>query len=106
MKKFVNLVILFTFVFSLSAASFAQTPFYDRREQRQRARIRQGVRTDELTRREALRLRAEQGAIRAFERRAERDGRVTCRERNRLDRMLDRSGRDIYRQRHDRQDRD
>jgi hypothetical protein len=93
-------------VLGLSAAGLAQAPVYDRREHRQRLRINHGIRTGEITRREAVRLRAQQGAIRAYERRAERDCRVTRRELNRLDRMLDRSGRSIYRQSHDRRDRD
>jgi hypothetical protein len=105
MKKLVNLLLLFTFVLGMSAVGLAQAPFYDRREHRQRARIRHGIRAGEITRREAVRLRASQGVIRAYERRAERDGRLTRRERNHLDRLLDRSSRRIYRQSHDNQER-
>jgi len=75
------------------------------REYRQQQRIFHGVRSDELTRREFGRLEAEQAGIRAYERRARSDGHLSLHERRRLDNMLDRSSRDIYRQTHDRQDR-
>ena len=75
------------------------------REYRQQQRIFHGVRSDELTGREFRRLEAEQAGIRAYERRARSDGSLSFRERRRLDNMLDRSSRDIYRQTHDRQDR-
>lgn len=88
----------------LSATAVAHTPI-DRRERHQQQRIRQGKRSGELTRRELVRLETEQAAIRAYERRAKRDGELTFRERRRLDHLLDRSSRDIYRQKHDRRDR-
>jgi hypothetical protein len=79
----------------------------NRREYSQRNRIREGIRSGELTRREAGRLTHQQRRIESYERRSRLDdGRLDRYERRRLDRMLDRSGRDIYRQKHDRQDRD
>ena len=75
------------------------------REYRQQHRIFHGVRNEELTRREFARLEAQQAGIRAYERRARSDGNLTIHERRRLDNMLDRSSRNIYRQTHDRQDR-
>lgn len=76
------------------------------RQGRQTARIRQGVRSGELTRRETVRLAAEQAAIRtqeAFYRRS--GGEFTARERARLQRELQQASRHIYRQKHDAQDR-
>lgn len=76
------------------------------RQGRQTARIRQGVRSGELTRRETQRLAAEQASIRsqeAFYRRS--GGQFTARERARIQRELQQSSRHIYRQKHDRQDR-
>jgi hypothetical protein len=79
----------------------------NRREYSQRNRIRQGIRSGELTRGEAHRLVNQQRRIEAYERRSRLDdGRLDRRERRNLDRMLDRSNRDIYRQKTDRQDRD
>ena len=97
----------------LSVTGLAQGRYcrrYDnvnRREYSQRNRIREGVRSGELTRREAGRLINQQRRIESYERRSRLDdGRLDRHERRRLDQMLDRSNRDIYREKHDRQDRD
>jgi hypothetical protein len=79
----------------------------NRRQDYQRDRIRDGIRSRELTRREAGRLIYQQRRIERYEYRSRRDGGgLDYRERRRLDQMLDRSGRNIYRQKNDRQDRD
>lgn len=79
----------------------------NRRQDYQRDRIRNGVRSGELTRREAGRLIHQQRRIESYERRSRLDdGRLDRHERRNIDRMLDRSNRDIYRQKTDRQDRD
>jgi hypothetical protein len=79
----------------------------NRREYSQRNRIRDGIRSGELTRGEAYRLINEQRRIESYERRSRLDdGRLDWQERRRRDQMLDRSNRDIYREKHDRQDRD
>ena len=75
------------------------------RQREQEARIRQGIRSGELTRREARRLEAEQLRIRAIEARARRDGVITPFERARIQRELDQASRNIYREKNDRQDR-
>jgi hypothetical protein len=102
MKKLIG-----SFVVLLGAAviASAHTPLIDKREHHQQARIREGLKSGELTRREFLRLESEQSRIRFAEAKAKSDGIVTCRERLRLNRMLDRASRDIYRQKHDGQDR-
>jgi hypothetical protein len=105
MKRFVSIILSAAFVLGLSAVSMAQARGVNGRERCERGRIQQGVRSGELTRREAERLRAEQFRIRAYEARARSDGSLSRRERYRLDEMLDRAGRDIYRQKHDNQDR-
>lgn len=85
------------------AGTRTETPRVDRREQRQRQRIYQGVRSGELTARETRKLPREQAHIRRAEARAQADGTVTAQERRRLNRELNRSSRHIYRQKHDRQ---
>ncbi len=76
------------------------------RERNQQQRIRQGVRSGELTHREALRLEREQARIRLAEARARRSGgEFTLRERARVQRELNQSSRHIRHQKHDRQDR-
>jgi hypothetical protein len=76
------------------------------RQYNQRQRIRQGVRSGELTRVEAARLQRREAQIRLNEARARRSGgEFTPRERARIQRQLNRSSRAIYRQKHDAQDR-
>jgi hypothetical protein len=101
------LCILFsTAAIGAGTAAMAGPPRHvNAREYHQQQRIFHGVRGDELTRREFGRLEAQQAGIRVYERRARSDGDLSFRERRRLANMLDRSSRNIYRQTHDRQDR-
>ena len=81
------------------------TPIVDQRQDNQRARIRDGVKSGELTKREAARLRAEQRGISAEKQMAKADGVVTPAERAGLRRDQNRASRDIARQKHDTQKR-
>ena len=108
MKKIVSLILTTVFALGLSIATFAQstnTPRVDRRERNQHRRIRQGVRSGELNKREARRLRHQERVTHAEEAAAKADGKVTKRERRRLNRRENRTSRHIYRQKHDRQKR-
>jgi len=89
---------------TLCAPLFAVNPI-DRREQNQNTRIRQGVKSGELTRNETRRLRKEEAKIRAFEQKAKSDGEISKKEARKMDRFLDKAGKDISRQKHDKQDR-
>jgi hypothetical protein len=72
----------------------------------QRQRIRQGVRSGELTRPEASRLLRGHVALNREYARDRRDGGgLTFAERWKLDKQQDRLSRSIFRQKHDRQDR-
>jgi hypothetical protein len=82
-----------------------KTPLIDKREQNQKARIKQGVKSGELTKKEAVRLRAEQRKIENDKAKAQADGKVTPAERKKIRREERRSSRDIYRQKHDPQKR-
>ena len=73
---------------------------HDRRQNRQGARIQQGVKSGELTQGEASRLRQQQRRINRVENRAEADGTVTGAEKARLENMQDRASRNIYRKKH------
>ena len=76
------------------------------REHREQVRIRQGVKSGELTRRETIRLKKEQARIRVNERFAKKSGgEFTAAERARIQKELNAASRDIYRQKHDGQDR-
>lgn len=76
------------------------------RERREQQRIRQGIRSGELTRREAGQLEANQARIRVDEAYARRSGgQLTAAERRRLQGRLNRNSNAIYKQKHDRQER-
>jgi hypothetical protein len=105
MKRLVTIFLSALFLLGASSVSMAGTGWINRREHRQQSRIREGIRSGELTRREAVRLEGQQARIRVAERFARADGHLTLRERARLDRGLDRANRNIYRQKHDGQDR-
>ena len=106
MKRVVSIMVLITVVFGLGMSVMAQrTPSVDRREHRQQRRIRQGVKSGELNKREAARLEAGQARTRRMEHRAKADGTVTRRERARLQHRENRTSRRIYRQKHDNQKR-
>jgi hypothetical protein len=106
MKRIVSILLSAMFVLALGISVSAQrTPSVDRREHRQQRRIHQGVKSGELTRREAARMERQQARTRRIERRAKADGTVTAKERARLQHRENRTSRRIYRQKHDRQNR-
>ena len=92
------------FAVSASEADVA-TPRIDQRQANQERRIDHGVASGALTAREAHRLQHQQVRIDRAENRAKADGDVTRRERAGLHLMQDRASRQIYRQKHDRQQR-
>ena len=95
-------------ILALSATALpalAGTPRLDAREQNQRERIAQGIRSGELTRPEARRLVRGEVRLHRHERLARADVVITRAERYRLDRHADRMSGRIYRQKHGRQSR-
>src|SRR5262245_5714527 len=109
MKRFMKWFVMAALVaFIIPAAGLAQEQQngINERQRNQRERIRQGVRSGELTRAEAARLRRQEAQIRRNEARARQSGgEFTPRERARIQRQLNRESRRIYRQKHDAQDR-
>lgn len=89
----------------LVTTASAGTPALDQRQQNQAQRIRQGVRSGELTRPETRRLVHGQRELRRDERAAKADGVVTARERAGLQHEANQQSRRIHRQKHDAQDR-
>lgn len=88
-----------------AAPVLAGTPGLDARQQNQKERIAQGVRSGELTRPETRRLVAGEIRLARNERIAKSDGVVTSRERAGLHRQANRISKRIYRQKHDGQSR-
>ena len=83
------------------AAALGQTtPGVNRRQRIQRNRVKAGVISSQVTRREVRSIRRSTAATRRFERKAKADGRVTWRERSRLHRKENRASRKIFRAKH------
>ena len=100
MKKISVILLAGVLASLISSAAMAGTPRIDRREAAQRARIVDGRRSGELTRREMARLNAGQRQVHRMERRAGADGVVTRGERRRIERVQDRESRAIHRLKH------
>ena len=75
-------------------------PRIQQREQNQENRIQQGIKSGQLTPREAGRLEAQQARIAQDEARMKADGALTRAERKKLHREQDRASRNIYRKKH------
>ncbi|TWJ32705.1 hypothetical protein [Geobacter argillaceus] len=75
-------------------------PGIQQREQNQEKRIQQGIKSGELTPKEAGRLETEQARIKQDEARMKADGNLTKKERAKLRREQNRASRDIYRKKH------
>ena len=86
-----------------SVLAQTNTPIANARQENQKERIAEGVKSGELTKRETARLRAEQRAIRAEKRMAKADGKVTAAERAKLRHDQNKASADIYKQKHDAQ---
>lgn len=110
MKKFSAVVLTLAGVLGVVSASQAdphraRDPGVNQRQQNQRERIQQGVKSGELTRRETGRLAEEQRDVRQLERAYKSDGTLTGAERRDLQHEQNQASHDIYRQKHDGQDR-
>jgi hypothetical protein len=93
-------VIFVTTILALMWCSAAWAERSNIREHRQEQRIRQGIRSGEITRPEVRRLKTEQGRIDRAYHRASADGHLNWRERQRLDKLQDIASRHIYRTKH------
>lgn len=110
MKKLIGLGFAsLLLIAGLAADSFAQNGKYqtvNKRQRNQQGRIYNGINSGELTRREAYRAEQQQYRINRTEQRYRNSGdKLTWRERYILDQRQDKASRNIYRQKHDKQDR-
>lgn len=99
---------LFVMICGLSLEAAAQQDKragVNKHQRHQQKRIYKGVKSEELTRKEFYRLEREQAQIRQMERRFKSDGKLTKRERARLAYEQKQASRHIYKQKHDKQDR-
>lgn len=92
---------------ALPALAFAQatpaTQGIDKRKAEQQQRIDQGVKSGQLTPREAARLEKGQAKVQRMEDKAKADGVVTAKERKQLAHEQDKQSKRIAREKHDRQ---
>lgn len=105
----ISLALLVAGVLGVAGLGQAQAgtrdPGVNNRQQNQHQRVKQGVRSGELTRRETGALAREQRNIRQLERAYKSDGELTRAERADLHQEQNQASRHIYNQKHDAQDR-
>ena len=105
MKTLVAMAALAMLAAGSASADGTRSPGVNARQHNQHARIHQGVRSGELTRREAHKVREGQRDVRQLERAYKSDGTLTRSERADLHHEQNQASRDIHRQKHDAQDR-
>lgn len=98
-----RVVVAVILIMAFAAPVFAgpKSPGVDRREHKQKQRIKQGVKSGALTKDEARALAAEQKAIRVKEREMKSDGSLTREERKELHQDLNEASKNIAEQKHD-----
>lgn len=101
-----NRLIAFAALSAAALPALAQTTSttrIDQRQANQERRIDAGVKSGQLTDKEAARLEKGQARIRKMEDKAAADGKVTKKERAKIEAAQDRQSRRIAKQKHDRQ---
>ena len=101
MKQVIFVLLLITFAGIAEAQT--STPGINERQRNQRNRIKEGVASGELTRRETVHAVQDQRHIRHTERRAKADGKVTKRERARIHHEQNQASRSLRKNKHDAQ---
>ncbi len=96
-------IALFTTFSAFAQAPAPTTPRLDQRQATQEQRIQQGVQSGQLTTQEAARLEKGQARVDRMEDKAKADGKVTEKERKRLQHAENVQSRHIKREKHDRQ---
>lgn len=85
------------------ATNPAATPGIDKRQENQQKRIDAGVKSGQLTDKEAARLEKREDKLQKDKEKAQSDGVVTKKERQQLNREANRDSKAIAREKHDRQ---
>jgi hypothetical protein len=89
---------------ALPLGALAQTTASEvQRDVNQQQRIEQGLKSGELTTREAARLEREEATVNRMQSRALKDGTLSAAEKARIERAQNRVSHDIYREKHDAQ---
>ncbi len=85
----------------VSVAGSAMAAPWNHRDHQQQYQINQGVRSGQLTHREAINLRRNEHHINQYERAARRDGHISTAEARRIHKMENRQSHKIYQEKHD-----
>lgn len=107
MKTMITAVLLLVaaLVLNTEAAPGHRDPGVNRRQANQQARIREGVRSGELTRREAHTLKWKEARVAELERRLKADGTLSPADRAKLQSEMTDLSNEIYQEKHDAQTR-
>ena len=105
MKKSVILIMIFSFAASGLFAQNIKTPKINKKQKVQVAKIKQGVKSGELTRLETKRLMKQEAKLQKKKKIAKADGVVTKKERKMLRKEARKLDAKIYKQKHDKQKR-
>jgi hypothetical protein len=86
----------------IGSVAFAQTatPKVTKRQIHQQQRIKEGVKSGELSKGEAAKLEAQQGKIAVDKAKAKSDGVVTAKERAKLQHEQNKASKNVYRKKH------
>lgn len=106
MKRTLLTIMIVGLMAIFASAAFGQeTPGADQRQKNQKHRIKQGVKSGEITKREAKSVKYSYKSTKRYEAKAKSDGHVTKKERARLKHKENKSSRKIYRVKHNNRDR-
>lgn len=101
MKKLLIMIVVAGSIGVFAESSIGQiTPGADRRQRNQRHRVKNGIRSGEITKHEAKSIRRSTRSAKRYEARAKSDGKVTWRERARLQHKENKASRKIFRTKH------
>ena len=103
MNRFMGVIVTGALVaLTLTQPLLARAGEIEERQKRQQERIGEGIQSGELTKKEAVKLEAEEGKIQREKRRFRRnDGKLGPKEKAKLNRDLNKASKDIYKEKHD-----
>lgn len=106
MKKLLLTLIITGLLVNFAVIVSGQTtPHADRRQKNQKHRIKTGAKSGEITKREAKSIHHSTKSAKRYEAKAKSDGKVTWKERARLQHKENKSSRNIFRTKHNKKDR-
>lgn len=87
-------------IFGVATLTAQETPRVDARQENQKNRIKEGVKSGELTRKETANLIEDKKRIKRMESKAKANGTVSVREKARIENAQDKVSKEIYRKKH------